>query len=124
VTDAMTGAGQRVAIITGGSQGIGGKSPCRLERTARTASRRGPVPAGPELGADERRHVITHMQAIAERADRRTTRGLLLARQAYYLIGFDASPETMALLIVAWPPRTETNKATDTCTKTAAATED
>ncbi len=38
------------------------------------------------------------MQAIAERADRRTTGGLLLARQAYYLIGFDASPETMAWL--------------------------
>jgi hypothetical protein len=68
------------------------------ERTARTALRRGPVPAGPQLGADERRHVITHMQAIAERADRRTTGGLLLARQAYYLIGFDASPETMAWL--------------------------
>jgi transcriptional regulator with XRE-family HTH domain len=77
---------------------IGGKPPRRLERTARTALRRGPVPAGPQLGADERRHVITHMQAIAERADRRTTGGLLLARQAYYLIGFDASPETMAWL--------------------------
>jgi hypothetical protein len=38
------------------------------------------------------------MQAIAERADRRTTGGLLLARQAYYLIGFDASPDTMAWL--------------------------
>jgi hypothetical protein len=61
---------------------IGGKPPRRLERTAHTALRRGPVPAGPELGADERRHVITHMQAIAERADRRTTGGLLLARQA------------------------------------------
>jgi hypothetical protein len=36
--------------------------------------------------------VITHMQAIAERADRRTTGGLLLARQVYYLIGFDAPP--------------------------------
>jgi hypothetical protein len=31
-------------------------------------------------------------------ADRRTPGGLLLARQAYYLIGFDASPETMAWL--------------------------
>jgi hypothetical protein len=77
---------------------IGGASPSRLESTARTALRRGPVPAGPQLGADERRHVITHMQAIAERADRRTTGGLLLARQAYYLIGFDASPDTMAWL--------------------------
>jgi hypothetical protein len=38
------------------------------------------------------------VQAIAERADRRTTGGLLLARQAYYLIGFDASPDTMAWL--------------------------
>jgi hypothetical protein len=36
--------------------------------------------------------------AGAERADRRTTGGLLLARQSYCLIGFDASLDTMAWL--------------------------
>jgi hypothetical protein len=35
-------------------------------------------------------------QAVSK--DRRTPSGLLLARQAYYLIGFDASPETSAWL--------------------------
>jgi len=77
---------------------IGGKAPQALERSTRRALRRGPVPSGPVLGADERRHVITHLQAVAERADRRTAHGLLLARQAYYLIGFDPSPDTTAWL--------------------------
>jgi hypothetical protein len=77
---------------------IGGKTPQALERSFRRASRHGPVPAGPALGADERRHIVTHLQTVAERADRRTAYGLLLARQAYYLIGFDTSPDTMAWL--------------------------
>jgi transcriptional regulator with XRE-family HTH domain len=77
---------------------IGGKAPRPLQRTVRRTLRRGPVPGRPTLGADERRHVIAYMQEVAERADRRTTGGLLLARQAYYLIGFDASPDTMAWL--------------------------
>jgi hypothetical protein len=38
------------------------------------------------------------MQAVANRADRRTARGLLLARQAYYQVGFDTSPDTKAWL--------------------------
>jgi transcriptional regulator with XRE-family HTH domain len=77
---------------------LGGKAPPALERATRRDLRRGPVPTGPALGADERRHLIAHMQAVAERADRRTTGGLLLARQAYYLAGFDASPDTAAWL--------------------------
>src|SRR6266516_4040798 len=55
-------------------------------------------PSGPAFGADEREHIVTHLQTVAERADRRTPGGLLLARQAYYLLGFDTSPETMAWL--------------------------
>lgn len=77
---------------------IGGKAPHALECSTRRALRHGPVPSGPALGADERRHILTHLQAVAERADRRTAHGLLLARQAYYLIGFDTTPDTMAWL--------------------------
>jgi hypothetical protein len=52
------------------------------------------VPAGPALSTDERRHVIGHLQAVAERASRRDPDGLLLRRQAYYLTGFDQAPGT------------------------------
>jgi hypothetical protein len=77
---------------------IGGKAPQALEHKTRRGSRHGPVPSGPAFGADGCQHIITHLQAVAERADRRTAHGLLLARQAYYLIGFDASPNTIAWL--------------------------
>lgn len=60
--------------------------------------RRGPTPQGPELSIDERHHVINHLQTIAERANRTSPSGLLVARQAYYLLGFDSSPETAAWL--------------------------
>ncbi|MCW2914406.1 MAG: putative transcriptional regulator [Actinomycetia bacterium] len=73
---------------------ISGKAPGSLAGLAQTSARRGPVAAGPALGADERRHVLTHMQTVAERADRRAPSGLLLARQSYYLLGFDRSPDT------------------------------
>jgi hypothetical protein len=58
----------------------------------------GPVPSGPAFGVDERRHIVAHLQRVAERGDRRTAEELLLARQAYYLLGFDTSAETMAWL--------------------------
>lgn len=77
---------------------VGGNAPRALERAARRTLRRGPVPGGPALSTDERRHVTAHMQAVANRADRRTARGLLLARQAYYQVGFDTSPDTKAWL--------------------------
>jgi hypothetical protein len=72
---------------------IGGKAPDILGGI-QPAARRGPVPAGPALTADERRHVIAHLQAVAERASRTDSNGLLLRRQAYYLTGFDRAPAT------------------------------
>jgi transcriptional regulator with XRE-family HTH domain len=77
---------------------ISGFQPANLARLEPTRSRRGPTAQGPELGADERHHLITHLQAVAERADRTNPAGLLLARQAYYLLGFDSSPQTAAWL--------------------------
>jgi transcriptional regulator with XRE-family HTH domain len=61
-------------------------------------SRRGPVADRPALATDERRHVLEHLRAVAERADRHTASGHLLIRQAYYLISFDSSPDTAAWL--------------------------
>ena len=77
---------------------IGGAVPHAVARGTRQVLRLGPVPSGPAFGVDERRHIVMHLQTVAERADRRTAEGLLLARQAYYLLGFDTSPETMAWL--------------------------
>jgi transcriptional regulator with XRE-family HTH domain len=73
---------------------IGGKTPDILADVRPAAGRRGPVPASPALGADERRHVVEHFQTVAERAARDDPDGLLLRRQAYYLTGFDKSPGT------------------------------
>ncbi|MDA0564868.1 helix-turn-helix domain-containing protein [Streptomonospora sp. S1-112] len=62
--------------------------------------RRGPVPPGPRLAADERNHVITHLRAAAEQAALDTTEGALLRRQAHYVAGFDSSSETVEWLAV------------------------
>ena len=59
---------------------IGGKIPDVLS-SMRPSCRRGPVPAGPALGADERRHVVGHLQAVAERASHRDPNGLPPAHQ-------------------------------------------
>jgi transcriptional regulator with XRE-family HTH domain len=77
---------------------IGAATPHAVERSTRRASRHGPVPSGPAFGVDEWQHIITHLQTIAERADRGAAAGLLLARQAYYLLGFDTSPGTLSWL--------------------------
>lgn len=77
---------------------IGGAAPLAVARSTRRTLRHGPVPSGPAFGVDERRHIVTHLQTIAERADRGRPTGLLLARQAYYLLGFDTSPQTLAWL--------------------------
>jgi transcriptional regulator with XRE-family HTH domain len=77
---------------------IGGAAPYAVEHSTPRTLRHGPVPSGPAFGVDERRHILTHLQTIAERADRGTAAGLLLARQAYYLLGFDTSPQTLAWL--------------------------
>jgi hypothetical protein len=77
---------------------IGGDAPRAVALKAQRALRHGPVPTRPAFGVDERRHIITHLQTVAERANRRSPEGLLLARQAYYLIGFDTSHDTLAWL--------------------------
>jgi transcriptional regulator with XRE-family HTH domain len=71
---------------------ISGKIPDELKHIGQPRARRGPVPTGPALAVDERRHVLAHLQTIAERASRQAPDGLLLRRQAYYLLGFDTSP--------------------------------
>jgi len=74
---------------------LGGQVPAELAGlTSATGSRRGPVPNRPALGTDERAHLVAHLQAMAERADRCTDTGLLLIRQAYYLLSFDPAPAT------------------------------
>jgi len=65
---------------------IGGAAPRAVAHSTRQALRHGPMPSGPAFGVDERGHNVTHLQTVAERADRRTAEGLLLARQAYYLL--------------------------------------
>jgi hypothetical protein len=73
---------------------IAGKTPDIFTGISPVPGRRGPVPAGPAFGADERRHLLEHLQTVAERAGRHDPDGLLLRRQAYYLTGFDRSPGT------------------------------
>jgi transcriptional regulator with XRE-family HTH domain len=73
---------------------ISGRIPDSLKETSPARGRRGPVPVGPVLSADERSHVLGHLQAVAERASRHDPDGLLLRRQAYYLLGFDPAPGT------------------------------
>lgn len=68
---------------------ISGRVPDVLKQVCQTRGRRGPVPTGPALGADERCHALEHLRAVAERAGRRSPDGMLLRRQAYYLLGFD-----------------------------------
>jgi hypothetical protein len=73
---------------------IGAKPPDILRQSSPAATRRGPVPAGPVLSVEERRHVGEHLQHVAERARSTGLADLLLKRQAYYLAGFDPSPST------------------------------
>ncbi|MDA2809624.1 helix-turn-helix domain-containing protein [Nocardiopsis sp. RSe5-2] len=56
--------------------------------------RYGPTPPGPQLAVDERNHIIGHLRDVAEQAAPDTETGALLRRQAHYVAGFDASPET------------------------------
>ncbi|WP_406634825.1 multiprotein-bridging factor 1 family protein [Amycolatopsis sp. WGS_07] len=49
--------------------------------------RRGPVAAGPTLGADEQTRFFDHLMTVAERGVRPDE--ALLRRQAVYLLGFD-----------------------------------
>ena len=58
--------------------------------------RRGPVPHGPELPADDRRRFFSRMRQTAEQA--RGEERFLLRRQALYLAGYDDAPDTSAWL--------------------------
>ncbi|GAB3488872.1 hypothetical protein GCM10027440_35750 [Nocardiopsis coralliicola] len=59
-------------------------------------SRRGPVPAGPELGFTERRQFFTGLRRTAEAA--REPRHFLLRRQALYLSGYDDAADAQEWL--------------------------
>ena len=52
---------------------LGGKAPAGLDGLDRCRTRRGPGPDGPVLGADECRHVVTHLQSVADRPIRSGT---------------------------------------------------
>ncbi|MET7715511.1 helix-turn-helix transcriptional regulator [Streptomyces sp. NPDC005407] len=54
--------------------------------------RRGPVPDGPELAADDRRRFFSRMRRTAEQA--RGGEQFLLRRQALYLAGYDEEADT------------------------------
>ncbi|WP_326738292.1 helix-turn-helix transcriptional regulator [Streptomyces sp. NBC_01022] len=60
--------------------------------------RRGPVPAGPELAAGDRRRFFTRMRRTAEQA--RGEDQFLLRRQALYLAGYDDAADTSDWLVL------------------------
>lgn len=79
---------------------IVGKMPQHLDEFTRKAARRGPVPALPSLGAEERVRFLDHLHTVAERA--RTESEALLRRQAVYLLGFDGRPQVVDWLRAEW----------------------
>lgn len=74
-----------------------GEVPNQLKEAA-PIRRRGPSGTGPALAADERRHMVTHLQRAAEQAGKESAEGALLRRQAHYVAGFDKSSETVEWL--------------------------
>ncbi|WP_052746007.1 helix-turn-helix domain-containing protein [Allosalinactinospora lopnorensis] len=76
-----------------------GTTPSTLAE-AISSRRRGPTPTGPRLATDERRHVVTHLQSVAEQSAADTAEGALLRRQAHYVAGFDSSTQTVEWLAV------------------------
>jgi DNA-binding XRE family transcriptional regulator len=79
---------------------IVGNMPLHLGEFARKTSRRGPVPAQPILGAEERTRFLDHLHTVATRA--RNGKEALLRRQAVYLLGFDGRPEVVDWLRSEW----------------------
>ncbi|MEV6964438.1 hypothetical protein AB0M47_04920 [Hamadaea sp. NPDC051192] len=61
------------------------------------ATRRGPSSRHPELGADERQRLFSHLLKIAD--ERRRADDALLRRQAIYLLAFDSEPTTAGWLV-------------------------
>ncbi len=76
------------------------QTPAVLTQVISPRARRGPVPSGPTLTADETHHVFTHLKVITELADVTQVDGMLLRRQAHYVSGFDDSSETADWLAV------------------------
>jgi transcriptional regulator with XRE-family HTH domain len=77
-----------------------GRMPRHLHEFQPQTSRRGPTPAQPTLGAEERARLLAHLFIIAERARRDDE--ALLRRQAVYLMGFDGGPEAVDWLRTEW----------------------
>jgi len=75
-----------------------GRRPLWLPSPAANGLGRGPVPAGPALGAAERGAVFERLRDLAERTDGRQEAGLQLRRQAAYLAAIDPAPDTAAWL--------------------------
>ncbi|MFJ3085335.1 helix-turn-helix domain-containing protein [Streptomyces sp. NPDC086838] len=76
---------------------LNGETPTPLkDLPAPPRPRRGPVPRGPELPADDRRRFFSRMRRTAEQA--RGEDDFLLRRQALYLAGYDDAPDTSAWL--------------------------
>lgn len=72
-----------------------GRSPAALSGLpAPPRPRRGPVPAAPELSADDRQLFFARIRSTAENA--RTPDHFLLRRQALYLAGYDKAADTGA----------------------------
>ena len=77
-----------------------GKAPQHLHEFAPATLRRGPMPAHPELSAEERTRFLDHLLTIAERA--KHANEALLRRQAVYLLGFDGRSEAVEWLRTEW----------------------
>lgn len=69
---------------------VADQTPVPVVRHRSEWRRRGPVAAGPELDAGERRAFFANLEVIAERA-RRRSRDVLLHRQTCFIAGFDPS---------------------------------
>jgi len=79
---------------------ITGKMPQHLHEFTSKVSRRGPAPAYPSLGADERTRFFDHLLTVVERGTR--VDEVLLRRQAVYLLGFDGRPQVVDWLRAEW----------------------
>lgn len=88
-----------------------GRMPAQLASFANKLPRRGPVPAGPILGADARELFFDHLLAIVDQ--RPKPEEALLRRQAVYLLGFDTRPQVSAWLRDEWRARSRSFQGSD-----------
>ncbi|HET6288047.1 MAG TPA: helix-turn-helix transcriptional regulator [Amycolatopsis sp.] len=78
-----------------------GITPQELEVFTSKVPRRGPVAAGPTMGADERTRFFDHLMTVAERGSV-NGEDALLRRQAVYLLGFDQRDQVAEWLRSEW----------------------